>query len=242
MTKEELKDDLNTDIINRIEAKNIEIVLIPSANTYWTSELDLVNNKCYIGHFTTNYPKACYTHEILHIDTQLKGYKQLRYGISAFDQTPYFITLLETLDNELQHHRMFEHFKYPKEHFYIDTDNETENKLRLYLNRPLKEFKQAFLYYLTLISPGGHINNSDKNILKENFRNINGRSFADFFVHIDNVFYEWQNSDSYDNSNPLKQIFLALPNGEITYFGYQDKSQFPNDGFFVDKPFDVKEK
>ncbi len=116
------------------------------------------------------------------------------------------------------------------------------NKLELFLKRPVKEFNETYLQYLTLIAPLGHIGTIDRNLLKEEFRKINGRSYADFFVHLDNVFESWSISDSYDISEPMKQIFLTLPKGDMSFFGFGDTSEFPNNGFFVDKEFDLRQQ
>lgn len=245
MTLEELTDDLNTDIIQTVQNAGCTIELRESSDTCWTSQAIRDNNgdinQCIIGYRNSDFPKACFTHELLHIDTQIKGYKKPTYGISGFNQGPFFKTLLDALDNELQHHKMFKLFKFPSEQFYIDTDSDTQNKIELFLKRPVKEFNETFLQYLTLIAPLGSISAIDKNLIKEEFRKINGRSYADFFVHLDNVFEAWSNSPSYDISEPIKQIFLALPNGDMTFLGFGETSEFPNNGFYVDKVFQIQQ-
>lgn len=244
MTLDELRHDLNAEIIQRVEDSGCTIKFQQSTATCWTSQAIRDNNgnitSCIIGYRQSIYNQACFTHELLHIDTQIKGYKKPKYGVSGFASGQFFITLLDSLDNELQHHKMFNSFKFPKEQFYIDSDVDTQNKLELFLKRPIKEFNETFLYYLTLIAPGGHIISEDKNILKEEFRKVNRRAYADFFVHLDNVFENWSNSESYDISEPIKQIFLALPNGDMTFLGFGDTSEFPNNGFFVDKEFEIQ--
>jgi len=245
MTLDELRHKLNADIIQRVQDSSCEITLQQSTDTCWTSQVIRNNdgniNRSIIGYRASEYSQACFTHELLHVDTQIKGYKKPKYGISGYIQGQSFRTLLDALDNELQHHKMHKLFKFPAEQFYIDSDINTQNKLELFLKRPVKEFNETFLQYLTLIAPLGHINTIDKNLLKEEFRKINGRSYADFFVHLDNVFENWTNSTSYDISEPMKQIFFALPSGDMSFFGFGESSEFPNNGFFVDKEFQLQQ-
>lgn len=242
MTLENLITDKNKELFERVNDA-YPVQLVKTNDNSWGSNIE--NGNAIINYCDTKYPESCFVHELLHIDTQLKGYKRLRIGISAFDQTVFFKDLMSHIDNELQHHKMFAEFEklqYPKEQFYIDTDISTESKLRSYGAKKVVDFRPTFLHYITLIAPGGSMSNSTKSELKEIFKSFNNNSFRKYFDHIDTQFEKWTNSSSYNAEPYLKEMFITIQNGEFTWFGYGNEEEFPENGFFVDKEFGVRQK
>jgi hypothetical protein len=241
MKIEDLISEKNKELFEKVN-KVYPVTLSDSNDDTWSS--NIVDNKSIITYCDTKYPESCFTHELLHIDTQIRGYKRLKVGISAFDQTDYFKTLMSALDNELQHHKMFTEYEelgYPKEQFYIDTDTQTENYLRTYLSKKVITFKPTFLRYLTLIAPRGTITGKVKKELKNKFKQLDKDKFKDYFNHIDEQFDKWGKDTSFDAEPYLKEIFIVISGGEFTWFGYGKSEDFPKNGFFVDKVFDIKQ-
>lgn len=242
MTIENLITDRNKELFERVNAK-YPVLLVKTKDNTWASHIE--NGNTIITFCDTQYPECCFVHELLHIDTQIKGYKRLRVGISAFDQTAFFGTLISALDNELQHHKMFPEFeimRYQKENFYIDSDTNTENYLRRYVTKKAIEFRPTFLRYLTLIAPGGSMSDITKSELKEKFKSLNNNSYRAYFDHIDQQFEEWAKTPSYNAEPFLIEMFITISNGEFTWFGYGNSEEFPNNGFFVDKEFDIRQQ
>jgi hypothetical protein len=240
MKIQDMQTEKNKDLFKRVNDV-YPVVLVTTNADSWESYID--NGKTVISHCDTKYAEECFVHELLHIDTQIKGYKRLRVGISAFDSTEYFKILMSAIDNELQHHKMFPEFikmGYEKERFYIDKDMETETYLRSYLTKKTIEFRPTFLRYLTLIAPGGCISETSKTELKEHFKSLNNNAFRAYFDHIDKQFADWSSKPSFDAEPLLKEMFLAISGGEFTWFGYGESKEFPNNGFFVDKTFQIK--
>lgn len=241
MTVDDLITDKNKELFERVN-RQYPVQLVKTNSDTWGSHIE--DGKTIITYCDTQYPECCFVHELLHIDTQIKGYKRLRTGISAFDQTEFFGTLMSALDNELQHHKMFpeyEKLQYPKEKFYIDSDTSTEAYLRSYVTKKAIEFRPTFLRYLTLITPGGSMSDETKSELKENFKSLNDNSYRAYFDHIDKQFDEWTKTTSYNAEPYLKEMFITISNGEFTWFGYGTSEEFPSNGFFVDKEFDIKQ-
>jgi hypothetical protein len=58
-----------------------------------------------IGYATANHPAGCLGHELLHLILQKDGFRQIRRGISA--TIPDAMRLIDVLNNELQHHKIF---------------------------------------------------------------------------------------------------------------------------------------
>lgn len=241
MKIDDLISEKNRELFERIN-KIYPIELVATNETTWGSNLK--DGKTTISYCDTKYPEECFTHELLHIDTQMKGYKRLRIGFSAFDTTEYFKRLMSALDNELQHHKMFSNFPqmgYSKELFYIDSDTETESYLRSYLTKMTIEFRPTFLRYLTLIAPGGCLNDQTKQELKEKYKALNDNLYRAYFDHIDKQFENWTESNSYNAEEYLKEMFMTISGGEFTWFGYGKADEFPDNGFYVDKIFQLQQ-
>ena len=241
MKVEDLITEKNKDLFERVNSI-YPVELIKFDDETWSSQVD--NNKAIISYCDTKFPETCFVHELLHIDTQINGYKRLKIGVSGFDTTEYFVTLMTAIDNELQHHKMFSSFiamGYEKENFYIDNDSETEEYLRNYLTTGVLQFKPTLLRYLTLIAPGGSISETSKAELKESFKSLNNNAFRAYFEHLDKQIEDWSSSNSFSAEPYLKEMFTTISGGDVTWFGYGEAEEFPDNGFFVDKVFQLQQ-
>jgi hypothetical protein len=72
-------DSRNHDIVSNIKSK-YEIIFAKSEKVTWGSDLN--GGIVHIYYSETDHPEASLTHELLHIDTQIKGYNRIRAGIS----------------------------------------------------------------------------------------------------------------------------------------------------------------
>ena len=84
MKKNKLIEDRNRDLYYRIR-KHLKVNLKRSSDKSWGSHIE--KNVVIISHCPANHPVAAFTHELLHIDTQLEGYKRIRAGISLNAET-----------------------------------------------------------------------------------------------------------------------------------------------------------
>ncbi len=90
----------------------------------WGSNME--NGEAVISYVEANHPSSALAHELLHFDTQLKGYKRMRAVASNLTPLEGVRNVLEALDNELQHHRFYSDFLdlgFKPSQFYCDVDD-----------------------------------------------------------------------------------------------------------------------
>ena len=130
-TLEHLLDDKNTALYESLDAR-VNIILVDSDKDSWTSKLS--KNVAYIGVLKSDYPAACFSHELLHVKLELEGMDHPHFidnenlGESAAEIVPF-------LYNQFAHHKMYPEFVemgYPPEHFLYDDDRRDLRKLLKY--------------------------------------------------------------------------------------------------------------
>jgi len=209
----------------------------------WGTEI--VAGVAHLQYCGCTYPSAALAHELLHLDTQLKGYKRIRIGFSEFDTTPTFRTFMEALDNELQHHKFFAEFLdmgFTPSQFYCDSDREMEGHLRRVARRNDVRLNELLPDFFSLIAPGGSMSESTKQELLKAFYNVNGGRHACALLEIKRIIEAWGQNGSYDSVPVITEIMLTLkPRPNKTWFGFEKSQRPPNQGFFVDERFTVVE-
>jgi hypothetical protein len=228
-------------LLNEIKQK-IEIRFQKSKTESWG--VDIQNGIAYIEYCSCNNIVAAFAHELLHIDTQLKGFKRIRIGISLFDQTPLFSRFMTCLDNELQHHKFYSKFillGFDQKSFYADSDIQIESYLRSVLQNDIKKIIEILPEYFTLIAQGGSLHEEVKSELLNKFYSLNSGVFKCQLEQIKKICDNWRASTTFDNTSVLREIMLTLqPTPNLTWFGFNLNDQSPNQGFFVDKIFEVE--
>jgi hypothetical protein len=246
MKKEKLIDDRNRELYNNVR-EHYKINLKKSDDHMWGSHIK--NNVVIISHSKTNYPISAFTHELLHPDTQLKGYNRVYTGVSLNKDTqPHINRLCNCLDNELQHHKMFEKFVkmgFPPEEFYNDSDNEGIPYLEKIVNSTGETLISLSVDYLSLIAPGGTIPENKLKELRQKFHGYDDGKYIEKFKVIDKIISDWKMDDSYDAEKYIIQFFQNLEAGNtwVTYDTIQGISadNFPSTGFFTNDSFSIEE-
>lgn len=86
-----LIDHKNEGLYTRIKAHfNIQLI----ENQDWREEAwssSIENDTVVIKYCSTAFPKAAFAHELLHIETQVKGFKEVCTGISLHKETQHFL-------------------------------------------------------------------------------------------------------------------------------------------------------
>jgi hypothetical protein len=210
-----------------------------SSSNYWGAHIDTTGNAV-ITYAKIKNQLAALAHELLHIKMQMLGYKRLKCVATISMRDKQFAkTLIDALDNELQHHKMYPYYSemgFLREDFFCDEDKEAEKRLFEIMKetRPVA-IDDLLLDYLTLISPGGSISNKKVVELKTLFRSKLGNSTP--FDVIDSAFEQWCASKTMDSELIVSQIFKLIQNPTETWVGYDDGNNFPKNGFFIDKIF-----
>lgn len=205
----------------------------------WGSYME--QNTAHISYSGCKHPSASLAHELLHIDTQLRGYKRIRIFFSSIDQTILIKNLMDALDNELQHHKFYKNFidlGFAPIQFYQDSDAETEGYLKEILTHSFNSILEVVPQFLTAIAPGGIFSQDARENIKNSFLALNGRQFSSQLIEIERIIVDWASSSSYDAIETIRNILLTIqPDNNLTWIGHNDSDRPPHEGFFVDKPF-----
>lgn len=222
--------------------RHVQIKYERSDRDGWTSNME--GNTAYIGFTECQHPSAALAHELLHITTQLQGYRRMRISFAASERAPRVKRLLDCLDNELQHHKFYPKFlslQFRPNQFYGDSDLNTEKWLLEAGERLHENAMDIFPDWFTALAPGGSIGDDAKAHIREIFlANTDGR-FRQQLLDVEAVVREWQLSPLYDAAPTVKRIFLiAEPVDNLTWIGFEVNDRPPEKGFFVDKKFEVR--
>jgi len=173
---------------------------------------------------------------------QMSGYKRMKCSASSLENKELSKRLVDALDNELQHHKMFKDFKkmgFPNNSFYYDGDSETKKYLEKILNEKGNSFHDLITDYLTAIAPGGSFTPKEISSLKERFKNKTGDSNP--FEIIDDSISDWIDSEDYCQQEVVRNIYRLMEQPTKTWIGFDNGKGFPESGFFIDNEFPIEE-
>ncbi|EHR0248295.1 TPA: hypothetical protein NJ512_001432 [Vibrio parahaemolyticus] len=206
----------------------------------WGSYVD--NNTAYIEFSPDDKSPSALAHELLHFKVQKSGYKRLRVIATNAKNKQGMKLLMEALDNELQHHKMYKSFVemgFSKQSFYSPNDVETKDYIGERLTSGSNELIDLIPLYFTIVAPGGHLTANERDGFKKQIR-VNYGSSSEFDL-IDNELDKWVSSSSFNQESIVKAIF-SLVNGSLnTWIGYDDGTGFPTSGFFVGNPCSISD-
>jgi hypothetical protein len=216
------------------------IVFIPSNDIHWGSKTQ--NGQTTIYHAAADYPEACLAHELLHAKVKCNGYKQYTVFICGTSKKDTLAYLLETLDNELQHHKFYREFLdlgFEASQLYADSDKDVWTELRSAIaKRSQTDPLEAFLTsYVTIIAPGGVENKSQRREAERRLRKRSPPGQWERIISIGNAITRFGDNTSLDAGPTVAEILKTLGGYEPTWIGWSE--QFPGSGLFVGKPFTV---
>ena len=211
-----------------------------SQDGFWGAHQD--GDMAVITYASSSDKVSCLAHELLHFKVQKDGYRRLRVIATSYSEKKLAKSLLNALDNELQHHKMFPMFKemgFLSEKFYNDSDTKTAEYLDMILSQSCKASHTCILLYLNVIALGGSLSRKQINSYKHKFRT----TFQDLvnFNQIDSAIKLWVESSGYCSEQCVREIFRTLEDPTCTWFGYDDGDGFPDSGFFIDEPCTMEE-
>lgn len=205
-----------------------------SEDNTWGSHID-ENGNAVISYCETNNKLTYLAHELLHFKVQKDGYRRIK----SCCYHPLFRNneLLDALDNELQHHKMFPIFiglGLDGKKFYCDSDLQIYAVLKRNLEKNSNQLNDFIVDYFSLIAPGGTLSNQKKDILKHKFQKKVGKDYLD---KIDIIFRNWIRDKSFNSEIYIKQIYNLIEPKIYAWIGYGKSAEFPNNGFFINEPF-----
>lgn len=224
-------------------SSNTKLKYTKSKNDGWGCNYS--NGAFIISYSGCNHPSAALAHELLHVKTQLNGYKRIRIGISSIDQTESFIRFMTCLDNELQHHKFYNEFimlGFEPHQFYCDSDIETEAYICGEINNGYKKLIDAVICLFSIIAPGGTMPNTTIDVLKQQLFSVNDGVYKGSLQKIEKAVNNWAQSPSFDAVQTVKNILLSMEQtNNLTWFGFDAADKTPSNGFYVDMPFEVND-
>ena len=239
MKIKQLVTERNKALFQSIQSE-IKIVLKEQAQEGWGA---LIKKKAGIIYYSKClYPKEAFVHELLHLKCQLDGFTRPKYALlENTANEKYLNNLLNALDNELQHHKMYRRYVslgYDLIRFYNDADSKITRKHILnYLDNPDTNYYMILTQLMTLLSAGSELIFPDKKELLDRFKNLRGRQLRIMVGQVYELIDGWKNNDTLNPRPTIKEIISKIPGEMKVYIGYGNIKEFPKDGDFTNFPF-----
>lgn len=214
------------------------IKIVPDEGHCWGSITRTAGTEISVA--VTAFPAESLYHELLHAQLKIGGYRQYNQYLQAAVSFPLNV-LGDALDNELQHHRFFSKFTdagFNPAHFYHDGDVEAYDRIRQDIgDRNPADTSAAtyFLRYLTVLSPGGHGSEEEREGLKQYFSEKVPKDKMQAVAAAAAEVLAFGASDRLDPGDTIVKVAQRLGGFQGWWVG---KSQnFPDDGVFTGKVF-----
>jgi hypothetical protein len=242
MKLKDLITDQNRALYQQI-SNHLPVQLKRSNDGLWSASLE--DRRVLITYAPTPHPQAAFTHELLHVETELMGYRRLRAGVSLNhamrEQLPF---LCVVVDNGFQHYKMYPRFVelgYSPHDFYQEADALTEQYVLRGIEAKGQSLTSIGSVYFMLIGAGGVIPVERVLELKERFRNYDEGAFRERFDAIDKIVAAWT-ADAGVNAEPYIVELMNLLGCADAWLSYVPNStNFPGDGFFTGRPFTLED-
>jgi len=214
------------------------IISVPDEGHCWGSITRPGETEIFVA--PTAFPAESLYHELLHAQMKIGGYRQYDQYVQTAASFPLNV-LGDALDNELQHHRFFSKFTdagFDPARFYHDGDGESYEHVR----RDIESMDPAgtsaatyFLRYLTVLSPGGHGSDAEREALKQFFFERVPNEKMDAVEAAAADVLAFGESDELDPGETIVNVARRLGGFHGWWVG---KSQnFPDDGVFTGDAF-----
>lgn len=232
-------DELHAHIKDKVNIRYSKV-----SGSTWSSNMEGQN--ALIEYSDCSHPSSSLAHELLHLDTQLSGYRRLRIAFSNVGEPQSQNTLLTALDNELQHHKFYNKYLslgFDAKYFYSDDDADTEQYLRETCKLSYNSLLDLVPQYLTAIAPGGSIPADTQSEIRESFLSVNDELYRESLIKIEGHISEWKQSKSFDVRDVVRKIMLDIqPDDNLTWIGFDQNSRMPESGFYIGREFVFVEK
>ncbi|MEI3807565.1 hypothetical protein V6R85_23885 [Agrobacterium sp. CCNWLW32] len=203
--------------------KAYELQIAPTKAVEWFSQVR--DGKAQIGMAETERPLPSFAHEILHVCLSARGYRHV-VEIANMDEHKRNVlqAIVTALDNELQHHRMFDEFVaagFDGGDFYHDGDDASHTDIRKEIDglSPKDHPTAAFFVYLTLLAPGGGWPEGER----ENLTHLlESKVSADTWTKLQKIaalIDGWKHQADLDPTKTVAAIIDTLGDLENTFIG-----------------------
>ncbi len=201
--------------------KAFELQIAPTRAAEWFSQVR--EGKAQIGMAETKRPLPSFAHEILHICLSARGYKHV-VEIANMDEHKRNVlkAIVEALDNELQHHKMFDEFVaagFNGGEFYHDGDDVSHADIRKEIEELPQHPVAAFFVFLTLLAPGGSWPEGEREELTRLLQQKVSMDTWDKLQKISALVDRWKKQADLDPTETVADIIDTLGDFDDTFVG-----------------------
>ncbi|TDN90162.1 hypothetical protein EV677_2238 [Herminiimonas fonticola] len=174
----------------------------------------------------------------------MSSYRRIKLGISSVIENDVMPNFINVLDAELLRQKLTPQFLqlgFQGEHFYRDSDKNTQAYLNHVLTGPPEKFADVVPLFVMLMSVGEVLTVDAYQEFYDKFLLLNKGTYAKQLLAIEQLINDWGKSTSLDQTDTVKKIMLTIEaKANFSWFGFTDENGFPEQGFFVDEVFSVR--
>lgn len=238
-----LADPRNAAFLAQIPS-TLQISYRPAVERYWMAER-LSDGSAVITYCPCREPAASLAHELLHLLTQIRGYRRLAGVVAHKDcVTPYLTTVVDALNNHLQHHKFFREYcdaGFDPSNFYNDGDEKSADELLRRARVGAGSDLEVLVNFLTTIGPGGRVPQATLRRVRQSWIDYAGGQFRDALLTIQASIFDWSRGPSLDPTETVRAIMRAIwPSSKRIWFGFDLRDIRPETGFFVNEAFALR--
>ncbi|SMD16430.1 hypothetical protein [Rhizobium sp. RU36D] len=207
--------------------------IVRSEDREWSAKVG--NGNALISMAVTERPLPSFAHEILHVCLSARGYKHI-VEIANEDEHKRDVlqAIAGSLDNELQHHRMFDEFVasgFDGGEFYHDGDDVSHNEVRQAVREltPDQHPTAAFFPWLTLLAPGGSWPDDEREDLTQLLQANVSMDTWDKLQAIKDLIERWKQQASLDPTDTVAAIIETL--GDFDNSFVSERNAYPVGAF-----------
>lgn len=207
--------------------KAYDLEIAPTRSTEWFSQVR--DGKAQIGMAETERPLPSFAHEILHVCLSARGYKHV-IEVANLDEHKRDVlqAVVGALDNQLQHHRMFDEFVaagFDGGEFYHDGDDVSHSQIRKEIEELLQHPVAALFVWLTLMAPGGGWPEGEREELTRLLQQKVSMDTWDKLQKISDLVDRWKKQADLDPTETVADIIETLGDFDVTFVG--EKGAYP---------------
>ncbi|MDO9631498.1 MAG: hypothetical protein Q7I92_06330 [Humidesulfovibrio sp.] len=213
----------------------IKVKFYKSKEDGWLVGLD--NGVASIGYCECRHPASALAHELLHVKLRVRGFRQLAIGYSNVAQGDELVTVLECINNELQHIKIYDDFVALGLHqktFYRDSDVSTVEEVRKEISVGTLTPLRVLVLFFTVHAPGGLVDQGERDELFGLLHCVSGGAYRNALYGIAKLLEQWRKDDSLDLEPYVKRIIHLIVPKSITWFGFDKCDRPPDRGFLCD--------
>ncbi|MCJ9673044.1 MULTISPECIES: hypothetical protein [unclassified Neorhizobium] len=219
-------------IIEEVE-KAYKVRIAVTSDPEWASAPDKKTAEIEVS--DTLRPLPSFAHEYLHLRLSARGYRHILASINFnLSKNAAIGRLLSALDNELQHHRMFDDFVkagFDGVDFYAESDGGAHIAVKKQIEALTfqSDPADALPSFLSVIAPGGRWPDDEREALRQLIEKTCPAATWSKLLKIEGIIDRWKQQDGLNPLNTIAEILEALGGYDDTFIG-ENVTTYPCDG------------